>query len=240
MNKILLSQLLKMGTHFGNKTEEWNPKMFLYIYAESHGIHILDVQQTCQLLTEACALVKIAAQNKKKFLFVGTEPRISEILAQEAKKCNSFYINQRWLGGMLTNWKTIKVRIKRLKTLEQQYKKGIFDLFPKKDAAIIKNELKKLKKYLSGIKNMRRIPDIIIVIDQQRELTAIKEAMSLNIPVISMLDSDCNPDLCNIGIPGNDNSQKSVKLILQMLGKSILKGQSMLVNIPNKKNTKRK
>lgn len=221
-----LTQLLEAGTHFGHKANRWNPKMFPYIYTERDGIHILDLIQTSQLLDEACVFAKNEAQNKKIFLFVGTKPQIATIVAQEAKNCNSYYVNHRWLGGMLTNWKTVKTRIERLKTLEQQEQNGVFDILPKKEASIIKKELKKLKNHLDGIKNMPRIPDILIIIDQRRELTAIKEAISLKIPIISLLDSNCDPDLVNLPIPGNDDSIGSVKLILKALGKSILNGMT--------------
>jgi len=227
MVNIKLTQLLKAGTHLGHKSKSWNPKMFPYIYTERDGIHILDVIQTLQLLNEACVVVKTAAQNNKKILFIGTKPQIATIIANEAKKCNSFYINHRWLGGMLTNWKTVKIRINRLATLERQDKEGIFDILPKKEVAILKKEVTNLQNHLGGIKNMRRIPDLIIVIDQQRELTSITEARKLNIPIISILDSNCDPDLVNIPIPGNDDSIESVKLIVKMLGASIINGQSM-------------
>lgn len=224
MATIKLAQLLEAGVHFGHKANRWNPKMFPYIYAERDGIHILDLVQTSQLLNDATKFVYNAAQKEKLFLFVGTKPQAASIVASEAKKSNSYYINHRWLGGMLTNWNTIKTRIERLKKLEQDEKDGIFNLLPKKEAALIRKELEQLQNHLGGIKNLPRIPDIMIVIDQRRELTAIKEARSLKIPIISILDTNCDPDLIDIPIPGNDDSIGSIKLILQTLGKSIQNG----------------
>lgn len=224
MATIELAQLLDAGVHFGHKANRWNPKMFPYIYAERDGIHILDLVQTSKLLEQACIFANIASQNKKTFLFVGTKQQASSIIAQEAKNCNSFYVNHRWLGGMLTNWETVKTRIDRLKVLEQKENDGLLDILPKKEAASIRKELEKLQKHLGGLKDMPGIPDILIVVDQRRELTAIREARSLNIPIISILDTNCDPDLVDLPIPGNDDSIGSIKLILKTLRKSILRG----------------
>jgi small subunit ribosomal protein S2 len=221
---VELAQLLDAGVHFGHKANRWNPKMFPYIYAERDGIHILDLVQTAKLLDQACKFVNTAAKKKKIFLFVGTKQQASSIVAQEAKNSNSYYVNHRWLGGMLTNWNTVKTRIERLKNLKQQEQDGILDILPKKEAATIRKELEKLEKHLGGIQDMPRIPDVIIIIDQRRELTAIKEAKSLNIPIVSILDTNCDPDLVDVPIPGNDDSIGSIKLILKTLGKSILAG----------------
>ena len=224
MTKVKLDQLFAAGVPFGHKANRWNPKMFPYIYAERDGIHILDLVQTSQLLNEACLFANTAAQKKKIFLFIGTKPQAAAIVAQEAENCDSYYVNYRWLGGMLTNWNTVKTRIERLKTLEQQEQNGILDLIPKKEAASVRKELEKLQNHLGGIKNMPSIPDIVIIIDQKRELTAIKEAISLNIPIISILDTNCDPNLVDIPIPGNDDSIGSIKLILKQLSQSIING----------------
>jgi small subunit ribosomal protein S2 len=224
MATIQLAQLLEAGVHFGHKANRWNPKMFPYIYAERDGIHILDLVQTSHLLNKASVFSYTAAQKNKIFLFVGTKPQASAIVAQEAKNCNSYYVNHRWLGGMLTNWNTVKTRIERLRILEQKKKDGIFEILPKKEAASMRKELERLQNHLGGIKDMPRIPDVMIVIDQRRELTAIKEARSLKIPIISILDTNCDPDLVDVPIPGNDDSIGSLKLILQTLGKSIKNG----------------
>jgi len=226
MATVQLAQLLEAGVHFGHKANRWNPKMFPYIYSERDGIHILDLVQTSQLLNEESQFVNKAAQKEKIFLFVGTKRQAAPLIEQEAKNCNSYYVNHRWLGGMLTNWTTVSTRIERLKKLEQQEQDGIFDLLPKKEGASAKKELEKLRMHLNGIKDMPRTPDIMIVVDQRRELTAIKEAISLNIPIISILDTNCDPDIVDIPIPGNDDSIGSIKLILQTLGGSILSGQN--------------
>ena len=224
MANIDLAQLLEAGVHFGHKANRWNPKMFPYIYAERDGIHILDLIQTAKLLDQACLFVNTAASAKKVFLFVGTKPQAASIIEQEAKNCNSHYVNYRWLGGMLTNWDTVKTRIERLKKLKEQEENGILALLPKKEASTIRKELERLEKHLGGIKDMPRIPDVIILIDQRRELTAIREAKSLNIPIVSIIDTNCNPDLIDVPIPGNDDSIGSIKLILKALRKNILKG----------------
>ena len=210
MATVQLAQLLDAGVHFGHKANRWNPKMFPYIYAERDGIHILDLVQTSILLNEAARYVNTASQKEKIFLFVGTKRQAAGIIEQEAKKCNSYYVNHRWLGGMLTNWKTVKTRIDRLKILEQQEQDGIFDLLPKKEGSNSRKELEKLRLHLNGIKDMPRIPDVMIVVDQHRELTAIKEAISLNIKIISILDTNCDPDIIDMPIPGNDDSIGSI------------------------------
>jgi small subunit ribosomal protein S2 len=224
MATLELAQLLDAGVQFGHKANRWNPKMFPYIYAERDGIHILDLVQTAKLLDQASVFVNTAAQKNKIFLFVGTKQQAKATIANEAKNCNSYYVNHRWLGGMLTNWETLKTRIERLKKLEQQEQDGILELLPKKESASIRKELEKLQKHLNGIKDMPRIPDVVIIVDQRRELTAIKEAISLKLPIISILDTNCDPDLVDIPIPGNDDSIGSIKLILKTLSKSILTG----------------
>jgi small subunit ribosomal protein S2 len=230
MATVQLAQLLEAGVHFGHKANRWNPKMFPYIYSERDGIHILDLVQTSPLLNDASQFVNTAAQKDKIFLFVGTKRQATAIIEQEAKNCNSYYVNHRWLGGMLTNWKTVCTRIERLKKLEQQEQDGIFDLLPKKEVASTRKELEKLRMHLNGIKDMPRTPDVMIVVDQRRELTAIKEAISLNIPVISILDTNCDPDIVDIPIPGNDDSIGSIKLLLNTLGSNILSGQNQNID----------
>ena len=228
MADLNLAHLLQAGVHFGHKAYRWNPKMFPYIYTERNNIHILDLVQSVQLLKKANLYVESEAEKKKTFLFIGTKPQASSIIAQESKRCNSYYVNHRWLGGMLTNWSTLKGRIKRLKTLEKQEVEQIFDMLPKKEASLRKTELEKLRRHLSGIKEMERIPDIVIIIDQKREMTAIRECRKLNIPIISILDTNCDPDLIDIPIPGNDDAVRSIKLILQSLTDSINLGKSRI------------
>ena len=224
MSNISLSQLLEAGVHFGHKAYRWNPKMFPYIYTERNNIHILDLVQSAQFLKEANAYVKAEASKDKVFLFIGTKRQASNLIAQEAKRSNSYYVNHRWLGGMLTNWVTLKSRIERLKTLEKEEADQVFELLPKKEASLRRKELEKLRKHLNGIKNMPRIPDVAIVVDQKREMTAIKECRKLGIPIISILDTNCDPDLVDIPIPGNDDAVRSIKLILKSLADSINAG----------------
>jgi small subunit ribosomal protein S2 len=228
MSDITLSQLLEAGVHFGHKAYRWNPKMFPYIYSEVNNIHILDLVQSATLLKEANNYVEKEARDGKTFLFIGTKRQATTLIAQEAKRCDSFYVNHRWLGGMLTNWTTLKERIEYLKNLEQQEADNTFDLLTKKEATLRRKELKKLRRHLDGIKLMKSIPDIAIVIDQKREMTAIRECRKLGIPVVSILDTNCDPDLVDIPIPGNDDAVRSIKLILKSLTDSIISGKSQM------------
>ena len=226
MSNISLPQLLEAGVHFGHKAYRWNPKMFPYIYSEVNHIHILDLVQSAALLKEANSYLEKAAKENKSFLFIGTKRQATTLIAQEAKRCNSFYINHRWLGGMLTNWSTIKERIEYLKDLEQQEVENTFDLQTKKEAALRRKELKKLRRHLDGIKMMTNLPDVAIIIDQKREITAVQECRKLGIPIVSILDTNCDPNLVDIPIPGNDDAVRSIKLILKSLTDSIIKGKS--------------
>ena len=228
MANVSLSELLEAGVHFGHQARRWNPKMFPYIYTERHGIHIIDLVQTAQLLNEANDLIKNFALDNKTFLFVGTKRQAATIIAEQASRSNSFYVNQRWLGGMLTNWDTIKTRVDRLKSLEEQDKRGIIDQLPKKEAASLRKELEKLKKHLDGIKNMQKIPDVVIIVDQKRESTAVQECIKLGITTLCILDTNCNPDLVDIPIPANDDAIRSIKLIVSKIADAILEGRSLL------------
>ena len=225
MSDISLSQLLEAGVHFGHKAHRWNPKMFPYIYSEVNNIHILDLVQSATLLKEANSYLEDAARNGKTFLFIGTKRQASTLIAQEAKRCDSFYVNHRWLGGMLTNWSTLKERIIYLKNLEQQEANNTFDLLTKKEATLRRKELKKLRQHLDGVKTMTNLPDVAIVIDQKREMTAIRECKKLGIPIVSILDTNCDPDLVDVPIPGNDDAVRSIKLILKSLTDSIIAGR---------------
>jgi small subunit ribosomal protein S2 len=226
MAVVTLAELLEAGVHFGHQARRWNPKMFPYIYAERNGIHIIDLVQTAQLLTNACEFVRKASQEGKRFLFVGTKRQAASVICQEAERCGAYYINQRWLGGILTNWFTIKTRVERLKDLEQKEESGYLDQLPKKEAASLRRELEKLRKNLNGIKNMKRLPDLVVIVDQKRESTAIQECIKLKIPVISILDTNCDPDLTDIPIPANDDAIRSIKLILGKLADSICEGNN--------------
>ena len=221
-----LIELIKSAVHFGHSVHCWNPKMFPYIYTEKNGLHIIDLVQTSQLLDQACNFVHEATLDDKIVLFVGTKAEAAPIVAEAALNCNSYYINYRWLGGMLTNWQTVESRIKRLKTLEQKEIEGIFDLLSNKEASSLKKELEKLHCLFDGIKHMERTPDIIVVVDQMVEMTAIQEASNLNIPIISIVDTNCDPDLIDIPIPGNDDSTLSIRLILNKLAESIYSAQN--------------
>jgi len=225
MSNISLSELLEAGVHFGHKAHRWNPKMFPYIYSEVNNIHILDLIQSATLLKQANHQLEALAGEGKTFLFVGTKRQASTLIAQEAKRCESYYVNHRWLGGMLTNWSTVTQRIERLKDLEKQEADGTFELLSKKEVAVRRKELQKLRKHLEGIKTMKQLPDVAIIIDQKREMTAIAECRKLNIPIVSILDTNCDPDLIDIPIPGNDDAIRSIKLILNSLTNSIIKGQ---------------
>ena len=226
MSEITLSQLLEAGVHFGHKAYRWHPKMFPYIYSEVNSIHILDLVQTATRLKEANSFLERAARDNQSFLFIGTKRQASSLIAQEAKRCNSYYVNHRWLGGMLTNWTTLKERIEYLKDLEKQEAENTFELLTKKEAAVRRKELKKLRRHLDGIKTMERLPDVAIIIDQKREMTAIRECRKLGIPIVSILDTNCNPELVDIPIPGNDDAVRSIKLILKSLTDSIIRGKS--------------
>ena len=228
MSDISLSQLLEAGVHFGHKAHRWNPKMFPYIYSEVNNIHILDLVQSASLLKEANAYVEKAASEGKTFLFVGTKRQATTLIAQEAKRADSYYVNHRWLGGMLTNWTTVKERIACLRDLEKQEADGTFELLSKKEVAVRRKELEKLRKHLNGIKTMPDRPDVAIIIDQKREMTALLECRKLGIPVISILDTNCDPDLVDIPIPGNDDAVRSIKLILNSLTDSIARGQAQI------------
>lgn len=226
MAVVTLAELLEAGVHFGHQARRWNPKMFPYIYAERNGIHIIDLVQTSQLLTQACNFTKAAAEEGKTFLFVGTKRQAAGIVAQEAERCGAYYVNQRWLGGILTNWFTIRTRVERLKDLENKEESGYLDKLPKKEAATLRRELEKLRKNLNGIKAMKRLPDLVVIVDQKRESTAVQECKTLGIPIISILDTNCNPDYTDIPIPANDDAIRSIKLILGKIADSIYEGSN--------------
>jgi small subunit ribosomal protein S2 len=225
MAVVTLKELLDSGVHFGHQTRRWNPKMSQYIYTARNGVHIIDLVQTASLVEDAYQYLKKAAENGKKFLFVGTKRQASGIIAQEANRCGAFYINHRWLGGMLTNWETIKSRVARLKELEELSESGAIELRPKKEASVLRRELDKLQKSLGGIKKMRRIPDVVIIIDIRREHNAVRECEKLGLPIISMLDTNCNPDVVNWPIPANDDAIRSIKLIVGKLADAIYEGR---------------
>lgn len=224
MPVVSLPQLLESGVHFGHQTRRWNPKMSPYIFTARNGVHIIDLVQTAKLMDEAYSYMRDAASQGQKFLFVGTKRQSAGIIAQEALRCGSNYVNQRWLGGMLTNWATIKMRCDRLKDLEKMQETGALALRPKKEAAVLRRELEKLQKYLGGIKTMRRPPDIAVVIDTRREYNAVQECQKLGIPIVSLLDTNCDPNDVDIPIPANDDAIRSIKLIVGKLADAIYEG----------------
>ncbi len=225
MSVVDLAQMLESGVHFGHQTRRWNPKMRPYIFTERNGIHIIDLVQTAGYMEEAYAYVRQAAEAGKRFLFVGTKRQASSIIQQEAMRCRSNYVNHRWLGGMLTNWETIRKRIDHLKELEDMEASGQMDRLPKKEAAVRRRELEKLERNLGGIKNMRRIPDVVVVIDQKRESNAVQECRKLGIPIVSLLDTNCDPDLSDVFVPANDDAIRSIKLIIGKLAEGIADGK---------------
>lgn len=229
---VSLEELLEAGVHFGHQSRRWNPKMFPYIYTERNSIHIIDLVQTAQLLTEAYDFIKNASKEGKTFLFLGTKRQAAGIVAKEAERSGSYYINQRWLGGMLTNWVTIRSRVERLKKLEEIYSAGIVNTLPKKEASIFRKELEKLSRHLNGIKTMKKLPDLVIIVDQKKEFTAIQECIKLGIPTICMLDTNCNPEIVDIPIPSNDDAIRSINLIMTKISDAILEGRNLEKNKP--------
>lgn len=225
MPVVSLAELLESGVHFGHQTRRWNPRMSQYIYTARNGVHIIDLVQTAQLMEEAYDYMRTSSEQGKRVLFVGTKRQAAGIIAQEASRCGSFYVNQRWLGGMLTNWETIRTRVERLKELEHLEESGALDKRPKKEGSVLRREMAKLQKYLGGIKSMRKVPDIVVIIDQKREHNAIAECQKLGITVVSILDTNCDPLIADVPIPANDDAIRSIKLIVSKLADAIYEGR---------------
>ena len=225
MSVISMKQLLEAGVHFGHQTRRWNPKMKQYIFTERNGIYIIDLQMTVKKIEEAYYFIRDLAAQDKTILFVGTKKQAQESIEQEAKRCEMFYVNQRWLGGMLTNWKTIQTRIARLKKIDQMEANGDFDLLPKKEVIGLLNEREKLEKNLGGIKEMKKLPAALFVVDPRKEHIAIAEARSLNIPIVAIIDTNCDPDEVDFPIPGNDDAIRAVKLIAAKMADAVLEGK---------------
>ena len=225
MSVISMKQLLEAGVHFGHQTRRWNPKMKQYIFTERNGIYIIDLQMTVKKIEEAYYFVRDLAAQDKTILFVGTKKQAQESIEQEAKRCEMFYVNQRWLGGMLTNWKTIQTRIARLKKIDQMEANGDFDLLPKKEVIGLLNEREKLEKNLGGIKEMKKLPSALFVVDPRKEHIAIAEARSLGIPIVAIIDTNCDPDEVDYPIPGNDDAIRAVKLIAAKIADAVLEGK---------------
>ena len=225
MAVVAMKQLLEAGVHFGHQTRRWDPKMAEYIFQARNGIHIIDLQKTSKKLDEAYSFVKEQAEEGKTVLFVGTKKQAQECMKEAALKCGMYYVDQRWLGGMLTNFGTIKTRIQRLKDLETMAEDGTFDVLPKKEVILLKKEMEKLEKNLGGIKDMEELPGVIFLVDPKKERIAILEARKLNIPVIGLVDTNCNPEDVDYAIPGNDDAIRAVKLIADVMANAIIEGR---------------
>ena len=222
MSVISMKQLLEAGVHFGHQTRRWNPKMSEYIYTERNGIHIIDLQKSVGKVDEAYrAVFEIAAQGGT-ILFVGTKKQAQDAVKTEAERCGMYYVNERWLGGMLTNFKTIQSRIERLRAIETMSEDGTFDVLPKKEVIALKKEWEKLEKNLGGIKNMTRIPDAIFVVDPKKERICVQEAQALGIKLIGIVDTNCDPDELDYVIPGNDDAIRAVKLIVSKMADAVI------------------
>ena len=222
MAVISMKQLLEAGVHFGHQTRRWNPKMAEYIFAERNGIYIIDLQKTAKKVEEAYSFVRDIAAEGGEVLFVGTKKQAQESIKEEAERVGMYYVNARWLGGMLTNFETIKKRIERLKQIKKMEEDGVFELLPKKEVQNLKNEVEKLEKYLGGIKEMKQIPACMFVVDPKKEKIAIAEAHKLNIPVVAIVDTNCDPDEVDYPIPGNDDAIRAVKLIASVIADAII------------------
>ncbi|MDO5715017.1 MAG: 30S ribosomal protein S2 [Tissierellia bacterium] len=225
MSVISMKRLLEAGVHFGHQTRRWNPKMSQFIFTERNGIYIIDLQKTVKKIEEAYNFAREIAENDGKILFVGTKKQAQDAIGKEAQKCGMPYINQRWLGGLLTNYKTIKNRIARLRELEEMEEDGTFEVLPKKEVIQLVHERERLEKFLGGIKDMGGMPDAIYIVDPKKENIAVKEAQILGIPVIGIVDTNCDPDEIDYPIPGNDDAIRAVKLITETIANAVLEGK---------------
>ena len=225
MAVVAMKQLLEAGVHFGHQTRRWDPKMAEYIFQARNGIHIIDLQKTSKKLDEAYAFIKEQAEEGKTILFVGTKKQAQECIKNAAEKCGMYYVDQRWLGGMLTNFGTIKKRVQRLKDLEKMAEDGTFDVLPKKEVILLKKEMEKLERNLGGIKEMDELPGVIFLVDPKKERIAILEAKKLNIPVVGLVDTNCNPEELDYPIPGNDDAIRAVALIADVMANAVIEGK---------------
>ena len=225
MAVVAMKQLLEAGVHFGHQTRRWDPKMAEYIFQARNGIHIIDLQKTSKKLDEAYDFIRSQAEEGKTFLFVGTKKQAQDCMKEAAEKSGMYYVNQRWLGGMLTNFGTIRARVERLNELETMEQDGTFEVLPKKEVILLKKEMEKLQKNLGGIKEMNEIPGVLFVVDPKKERIAILEARKLNIPVVGLVDTNCNPEDVDYAIPGNDDAIRAVKLIADTMANAIIEGR---------------
>ena len=225
MSVISMKQLLEAGVHFGHQTRRWNPKMAPYIYTERNGIYIIDLQKSVGKVDEAYKAVSDIAADGGTILFVGTKKQAQEAIKAEAERCGMYFVNERWLGGMLTNFKTMRTRIARLNQLQKMQADGTFDLLPKKEVIKLQLEIAKLEKYLGGVKEMKKLPGALFVVDSRKEKNAIAEARKLNIPIVAIVDTNCDPDEIDYVIPGNDDAIRAIKLISQTMANAVLEGK---------------
>ena len=228
--KINIRTLLEAGCHFGHQTRRWNPKMAPYIFTERNGIYIIDLQQTVKKVEECYSFLRELAAQGGTVLFVGTKKQAQAAIKEEAERCGMFYVNERWLGGMLTNFKTIQTRIKRLHELEKMEEDGTFDLLPKKEVIVLRHEMAKLEKYLGGIKNMKKLPSALFVIDPRKEHNAIMEARKLHIPIVATVDTNCDPDEVDYLMPANDDAIRAVRLLTSKMADAVLEGKASAVD----------
>ena len=228
MANITMKELLEAGVHFGHQTKRWNPKMKEYIFGERNGIYIIDLQKTLKMFKEASKFVQELAAAGRVILFVGTKRQAQDAIAEEAQRCSMFYVNQRWLGGLLTNWITVQKSVKRLKELDEMATDGRYDLLPKKEVIKLERERKHLQANLAGIKNMSRLPDAIFVIDSNKEQIAVREARKLGIPVVAVVDTNCDPSEVDYVIPGNDDALRAIRLFTSKIAESIAEGVNLI------------
>ncbi|MFN3740837.1 MAG: 30S ribosomal protein S2 [Thermodesulfovibrionales bacterium] len=231
MAVVTMKELLEAGVHFGHQVKRWNPKMKKYIFGERNGIHIIDLQKTVKAVEEAYEFIKSVAQQGQPILFVGTKKQAQEAIEEEAKRAGAFYVNQRWLGGMLTNFSTIQRSIQKLRRFEKMKEDGTFERLPKKEVAGIVKEMEKLQKYLNGIKDMDTLPGAVFVVDPKKEKIAVHEARLLGIPVVAIVDTNCDPDEADYVIPGNDDAIRTIKLLTSKIADAVIEGKSSLEKV---------
>lgn len=225
MSIVTMKQLLEAGVHFGHQTRRWNPKMKEYIFTERNGIYIIDLQKTVKKIEEAYNFVRNLSAEGGRILFVGTKKQAQESIQEEAQRCGMFYVNQRWLGGMLTNFKTIRKRIDRLHELEKMEEEGLFEVLPKKEVLNLQHEKERLEKNLGGIKNMTELPQAVFIVDPRKEKIAVREARKLQIPIVAIVDTNCDPDEVDYIIPGNDDAIRAVKLLTEKIADAVIEGR---------------
>ena len=225
MAVVSMKQLLEAGVHFGHQTRRWNPKMGEYIYMERNGIYIIDLQKTVKKLEEAYSFVRSVAENGQSVLFVGTKKQAQDAVKEEAERVGMFYVNARWLGGMLTNFKTMRTRVERLAQLKKMQEDGTFDMLPKKEVIKLLHEMEKLEKYLGGVKEMKKLPGALFVVDPRKEHNAIAEARKLHIPIVAIVDTNCDPDEVDYVIPGNDDAIRAIRLISAAMANAVVEGR---------------